>query len=49
MDAGSAPERIGQAHLPDQSPNFLAGRWACRHADWISSARRSESLSDATG
>ena len=22
MDAGSAPERIGQAHLPDQSPNF---------------------------
>ena len=22
MDAGSAPERIGQAHLPDQLPNF---------------------------
>ena len=22
MDAGSAPERIGKAHLPDQSPNF---------------------------
>ena len=22
MDAGSAPERIGEAHLPDQSPNF---------------------------
>src|SRR6476620_8452358 len=22
MNSGSAPERIGQAHLPDQSPNF---------------------------
>ncbi len=22
MDAGSAPERIGEAHLPDQPPNF---------------------------
>ena len=22
MDAGSAPERIGKADLPDQSPNF---------------------------
>ena len=22
MDAGSAPERIGRAHLPDQLPNF---------------------------
>ena len=22
MDAGSAPERIGEAHLPDQLPNF---------------------------
>ena len=22
MDAGSAPERVGEAHLPDQPPNF---------------------------
>ena len=30
MDAGSAPERIGKAHLPDQLPNFE------RHLDCLS-------------
>ena len=49
MDAGIAPERIGKAHFPGSVAEFLAGRWACRHADAISSARRSKSLSDATG
>ena len=27
MDAGSAPERIGKAHLPDQPPDFRRYAW----------------------
>jgi len=27
MNAGSAPERIGEAHLPDQPPNFRRYAW----------------------
>ena len=27
MDAGSAPERIGEAHLPDQPPDFRRDAW----------------------
>ena len=27
MDARSAPERIGEAHLPDQPPNFRRHAW----------------------
>ena len=27
MNAGSAPERIGEAHLPDQPPDFRRYAW----------------------
>src|SRR5438128_180196 len=49
MDAGSAPERIGEAHLPGSAAEFPALRSACRNADAISSDRRSESQPNANG
>jgi hypothetical protein len=42
--------RVGwRGSFPGSAAEFPALGWACRHADAISSARRSESLPDANG
>src|SRR5437764_817951 len=48
MNAGSAPERVGQAHLADQSANREATA-AARLVFETSTARTGESQRDASG